>query len=401
MRARIIGPDEMYKIHFINAVAFESPWEPPKAEEAEAKKPEENAKPSPWDHWLIEDGDEFCAGLGVLNTNIRFDGHIVPMGGIGGVATLPQHRRKGAIRTGLSAAMNDLLEKGTVFSVLYPFSRAYYRQFGFEDGATAGVWNIPFSAIRPADMGGTIELIRPDGDFAPVHQIYAACAENWNLSFTESGFLDSLAKRNYMNHKHYLYIWRDETGTPAGLIFFSKVNGVMDCTHTFAHPGMLLFRDMRALTALLRFAKGFAADYESIRFAVPQGVRIQSLISEGNDVKCELLYTCMARLINAPRALQLCRTSGEGSIVISVADEYVGHNRGSWKVTFNPGGLNAVEKTDAPADVELPVGDLTQLLLGVCAAEDIPMMPNVKVNNPAAPLEKIFMHKPCHIIDLF
>ena len=29
---------------------------------------------------------------------VRFDGHIVKMGGVGGVATLPQYRRRGGIR---------------------------------------------------------------------------------------------------------------------------------------------------------------------------------------------------------------------------------------------------------------------------------------------------------------
>lgn len=399
MRARIIGHDEMHKIDFINSVAFESPWEPPKNEEPEENKSE--TKPSVWDHWLVEEGSEPCAAVSVLNENICFDGRIVPMGGIGGVSTLPQYRRKGAIRTCLSAIMNDLLEKGAVFSVLYPFSRAYYRRFGYEDGASVNIWTVPFSALQLPDVGGTIELIRPDGDFSPVHQVYAACCADQNLAFSDCRYFRQLEKSNWMKDKRYLYIWRDETGTPAGLLLFTKVDRVMDCRMEFGKPNCMLFRDARALIALLNFAKGFAADYDSIRFPVPQDMRIQNLISEGNSVQCGVYYTCMARLINVPRALQLCRTSGEGSIVISVADEYIDYNRGSWKVTFNPGGLNAVEKTDAPADVELPVGDLTQLLLGARAAEDIPMMPNVKVNNPAAPLEKIFTKKPCHIIDLF
>lgn len=395
MRARLSRPDEMYKIDLINSVAFESPWEPPKPE---AKG---DGEPSDMHWWLSEDGEDFCGCIGVLPAKVRFDGHAVGMSGVGGVATLPQHRRKGAIRACMNAALADMRERGDVFSVLYPFSRAYYRQFGYEDGASVSAWTIPFSAIRLPDAGGSIHLILPGDDLTCVRQVYEACAANWNLSFVQSRFIESLQKRSWMKDRRYLYVWSDEHGAPGGMMLFSKVDRVMDCRMEFGKPNLLLFRDARALAALLNFAKGFAADYDSIRFTGPQGLRIQSLISEGNHAKCEVFYNCMARLVNVPEALRMCKAAGEGEVVIAVTDEILPENAGAWRVTFNPGGDNAVEKTAAAPDIELPVGELTQLLLGVCCADDLPMMPRARVNNPAAPLDRIFLRKPCQIIDLF
>jgi len=399
MHARKIRPDEMPKIYLINCVAFEGPWEPPKPE----TDPKEETKPDRTDRqwWISEEDDgTFCGCLAVYKYDVRFDGHLAGMGGIGGVSTLPQHRRKGAVRACMNASLADMRERGDVFSVLYPFSRAYYRQFGYEDGASVSEWNIPFSALKLPDAGGTIEMLMPGGDLSAIGQIYAACAENWNLSVDTTAMSHFLPKTNWMKDKRYLYIWRDENGVPGGMMMFTKVNRVMDCVAEFGKYNQLLFRDARALTALLNFAKTFAADYDSIRFFAPQGVRVQSLISEGNDITCAMKYNCMARLVNVPKALQMCRTSGEGSIVIAVEDKILAENSGAWKVTFAPGG-NIVEKTDEAPDVEMPVGELTQLLLGVCCADDLPMMPRVKVNNPGAPFEKIFLRKSCYIIDLF
>jgi len=396
MRARLINHDEMHKIDLINSVAFESPWEPPKPEEAGKEQ-----EPSIFRWWMSEEGDAFCGCIGVLTADVRFDGHLVSMGGVAGVATLPQYRRRGAIRVCMNAALAEMREKGDVFSVLYPFSRAYYRQFGYEDGASVSMWTIPFSALKLPDAGGTIEMLMPGDDLAPVRELYAACAANWNLSFADANFLRPVEKANWLKDKRYLYLWRDENGVPGGFIMFTKVGEVMDCRPEFGKFNHLLFRDARALTALLNFAKGFAADYESIRFIVPQGARIQSLISEGNDAECEALFNCMARLVNVPRALELCRTSGAGSVVISVADDILPENAGPWRVTFNPGGENLVEKVDAEPDISLPVGDLTQLLLGVCCADDLSMMPRATVRNPDAPFAGIFLRKFCHIIDLF
>lgn len=395
MRARLSRPDEMYKIDLINCVAFEGPWEPPKPEE------KENAQPGDMHWWISEDGDDFCGCIGVLPTKVRFDGHIVGMSGIGGVATLPQHRRKGAIRVCMNASLADMYQKGDVFSVLYPFSRAYYRQFGYEDGASVSLWNIPFSAIRLPDAGGSIRMILPGDDLTCVHQVYETCAKNWNLSFEQSRYLTSFAKRSWMKNKQYLYVWFDENGVPGGMMMFSKVNRVMDCRMEFSKDNIMLFRDARALTALLNFAKTFAADYDSITFMAPEGVRIQSLISEGNAAKCEVCYNCMARLVNVKRALEICKAAGEGEIVIGVNDGILPENHGAWQVKLNPDGENSVEKTDKAPDIELTVGELTQLLLGVCSADDLPMMPAVKVNNADAPFEKIFMKKTCLIIDLF
>ena len=90
-----------------------------------------------------------------------------------------------------------------------------------------------------------------------------------------------------MKDRHYLYIWRDENGVPGGLMMFVKRNGKMDCVHEFGKQDQLLFRDARALTALLNFAKTFAADYESIRFQVPQGVRVQVLTGPGETFDME------------------------------------------------------------------------------------------------------------------
>ena len=392
MFTRLSRPAEAAQLDLIRSVAFETPWEPP--------KPDAENRPSTMEWWVAGEGDELFATIGVLPYAGRFDGREVLMAGIGGVATLPQHRRKGAIRACMTAALAEMRRRGAMFSTLYPFSRAYYRKFGYGDGPSVSVWTIPFSALSLPDVGGSIEMVRPDGDFGPVREVYATCAANWNLSMVNSRLLDELSEQSWMKACRYLYLWRDEAGAPAGMMLFTKVDGVMDCRTEFGKPNCMLFRDGRALAGLLNFAKGFAADYDAIRFAVPQGVRVQGLIAEGNAAKCEVHYNCMARLVNVPAALEACKAHGEGSVVISVMDELLSENAGAWKVGFGAGG-NRVEKVEGTADIELTVNDLTQLVLGACCADDLPMMPNAKLLNPSAPFSSLFPRKPCHLLDLF
>lgn len=393
MFTRIMRPEEAPRRDLICSVAFESPYEPP--------KPDAEPRPESMTWWVSGEGDRLYGCLGVLPAQVRFDGHVVPMGGVGGVATLPQYRRQGAIRACMTAALGDLYQNGAVFSALYPFSRAYYRKFGYEDGPSVRTWTIPFDALRLPETGGSMELILPGDDLSCALAAYEVCASEWNLSVAPTRLFDGLNRENWMKDCRYLYVWRDDDGVPAGVILFAKRDGLMDCTTSFSLANCLLFRDVRALSALLRFAKGFAADYSAIRFSVPQGVRVESLIGEGNAARCAVEFNGMARLVNVRRALELCRVRGEGRAVISVSDGMLPENGGVWQVDFSPEGENRVARTDTAPDVELPVGALTQLLLGVRSADDLPMMPEVRVHNPAAPLERIFFAKPCRLLDLF
>lgn len=382
-------------MRLVQAVAFESAYEPPKPETETQAPPDRTA----W--WVaVEDGViHTCAGVQPIE--VRFDGRTAMMGGIGGVASLPQYRRRGGVRECLRAGLNDMFREGYVFSALYPFSRAFYRKFGYEDGGSVCSWTAPFSAIQARDAGGTIRMLMPGDDLSPVLEVYRACAEAWNLSAVETRFFDSMKEQNWMKNRRYLYVWYDDAGVPAGVLLFTKRDRVMDCSPSFELGNCLLFRDAEALSALLCFAGRFAADYDAIRFCVPQGVRADALFREGNAVRRELAYNGMVRVVNVERALELCRCRGEGSVRIAVTDGMIAENNGTWKLSHAPGRANAVARTDEPADVELPVGLFSQLVLGLRAWDDLWLMPAAKLNAPAQALEGVFYSKKCHLLELF
>lgn len=165
MFVRVMRPEDKDMMELIQSVAFESPWEPPKP------KDEPESEPDPMVWWMCGEGKTAHSCLGVLPIRARFDGRIVELGGIGGVASLPQYRRKGGIRALMNAVLRDMYDRGFVFSGLYPFSRAYYKKFGYTDGGTAMTWTIPFSAFDLPDMGGSYEMLMPGGDLAPLKAV--------------------------------------------------------------------------------------------------------------------------------------------------------------------------------------------------------------------------------------
>lgn len=408
MFARILNPEECWKCYKIQSVAFDSPFDEEK-EKAECAKPKEAKAPVsdglPEDPrgvlaWVSGEGDEYYSAMEVFPFPTRFDGHVVMMGGIGGVATLPQHRRKGAIRAMMQAALKDMYEHDYMLSMLYPFSSAYYRQFGYASGTRLARWEVPLNSLKLPDVGGSMKMLSHGDDLSALARIYNDSCADRNLSVVRRVFDEDLIKEDWLKNARQIYVWSDDAGAPRGFMILKKVDKTLECTFDFGLLNAFHFCDAEALTALLRFATSFQPRCEKIRFSIPQDVHIESIIANDSDARCELVYSDMVRIVNVRKALELCRCCGEGSVRIAVTDSILEQNTGVWQVDFAPGAPNRVGKVDGPADVEMRIDSLSQFLLGLRSHRDIPMMPEVKLHNPAAPLDGIFYPKPCWLSNL-
>jgi predicted N-acetyltransferase YhbS len=93
---------------------------------------------------LLFEGGKLASSVTVIPRKMYFDGLILPLAGIGGVATDPECRGKGYAGMLMKDAVNHMKRKGYALSILYPFMSSYYEQFGYRDIL------IPFKVIRQA-----------------------------------------------------------------------------------------------------------------------------------------------------------------------------------------------------------------------------------------------------------
>lgn len=152
MLVRPITKEERLQSAQLFAIAFESPFDPndltPFAE-----------NPCIWAAFDEESG-EMMSTVYVTDYRVQFDGGRYKMGGIGGVASLPQYRRAGGIRACFQKALPILYREGYVFSYLYPFSTAYYRKFGYESCVQRYLAVLDLRQPRPAEFSGSFRLAR-------------------------------------------------------------------------------------------------------------------------------------------------------------------------------------------------------------------------------------------------
>lgn len=423
MITRMLEPYEGYRASLTAAVAFEGRCDYEKEREANLALTEEEVdnivhpkgapepalpsetirSPKCWAS-LSDDGETLYSCMNITTYTVRFAGSQVLMGGVGGVATLPPYRRMGGVRACMKAAFRDMYDGGYLFSALYPFSTAYYRQYGFEKGMPVHTWTLPLEGIQPVQTGGRIRQLLPGDNLEPLAQIYNRFYEGYNLSVVRRVYDRKMDLETLLNQQRYIYLWENEAGEPRGFMIThkDKDGNVLDCSTSFALNNGMLFLDVRAFQALLTFAKtAFSADYSKIRFSTPACLPMDALIREGASARCHRSWNGMLRVVNVEKVLSLCRCRGEGSIILAVEDPLLPENQGSWRVTFAPGKENQVEKTADAPDITLPVSDFSALICGVRSGSELPWMPGVQVHDPSVPFEQIFYPQKCHILDLF
>jgi predicted acetyltransferase len=80
----------------------------------------------------IVEEEELVAKLHFLPLKINLGEKTLKMGGIAGVATYPEHRRKGYVKKMLIHILEKMKQEGYSVSMLYPFSVPFYREYGWE-----------------------------------------------------------------------------------------------------------------------------------------------------------------------------------------------------------------------------------------------------------------------------
>lgn len=401
MFARKLQPQEYWRSSLNMAVAFESPFEFEKERE-KARTAEINPKEDLYGAFLSQD-EPPVASLVMNKKEVRFDGSTVKMGGVGGVATLPAHRRGGAIRACMEASLRDLYDQGYALSHLYPFSTSYYRQFGFAPAAQSVRWRVRLEDLRRIPkVGGSIRQLFPGDSLAPLLEIYNKMYGDINFSCLREAFDKDLEGDKPLAQKRWIFLWQDASGEPGGFLIGSRDKDDLLCCPDFSMKNGLLFASPQALIGLLRFVyDSFLANFQAIQFSVPSHMDMTCLLPEISGMNCRPVLNGMARAVNAEQLLRLCKCRGSGSLVIQVTDDILPENNGIFRLGFAPGQENTVERVDSPPDIQLDVGSLAVLLGGARTTSTIPMTPGIVTGADPERLAQVFYAKPCHVLDLF
>ncbi|MFC4619040.1 enhanced intracellular survival protein Eis [Camelliibacillus cellulosilyticus] len=121
----------------------------------------------------IYEEEQLAAKLHLLSFEVFLGAEKVKMGGVAGVATYPEFRRRGYVKELLKHAFIYMKNHGVCISMLHPFSVAFYRKFGYELLCQQRKSTLTKSDLNIAQIaGGRIKRYNKENHSDDVERVY-------------------------------------------------------------------------------------------------------------------------------------------------------------------------------------------------------------------------------------
>lgn len=394
MIVRTTTPEEARRINELFAICFEMPY-------SNCPIDPENDTAT---HWAAFDDDgEMMSNFTIPDFQVQFDGSVCRMGGIGGVATLPQYRRRGGIRACFHAALPDMYAKGYDFSYLYPFSTVFYRKFGYECCVQKYGWTVDLTLLKPPVTGGTFRLAEKHRPMTEaIRSIDALWESHFNMmvqhkpeDYGWTREFDPAVKQEFT------YVCFDAAGTPKAYTTFRTVSE-SDGRNILC--SRFCFADGEGFGGLMQLFKSLSADHAYAKFQTPALPALQYWMpewSQGAASWTVLANGGMARVINVRRVLEKARYIGSGRLALAIRDEQIPENTGCFAVTFADGRAVCVETAPEP-DAVMTISAFSALICGVCDFDEgRHTLPGLEIRKENPCFRQVFYRKPRMIVDYF
>ncbi len=356
-------------------------------------------------HWAAFDDDNLhmMSALTVFDYKIHFDGHSCKMGGIGGVSTLPQYRRRGGIRGCFEKALPAMYEEGYDFSYLYPFSTEYYRKFGYESCVQKYRLSLRLNLLDPPSVPGHFQLTdKTDPMTDAIRAIDRVWEHQYNMMVLhDDDFYSWCSKVEPAIKQEFTYVYFGGDETPKAYTTFRKTDEPdgrnVICSRFF-------FSDREGFFGLMNLFKSLSTDHKFAKLTLPVNPAMQYLMPEWSRgaAHWNVLPAGMVRVIRVKEVLEQAVYQGSGTIALKIEDPQIPQNNHTYTVTFSDGHAASVTASQDEPDAVLDISAFSALICGVSDWKDSSAWMNgIHIIHPHACFDQVFYRKPLLIVDDF
>jgi len=337
---------------------------------SEERKEERRARFGDEPVWgAFEDG-ELSAKLALLPLEVYVHGRTIKMGGIGGVATWPEKRRKGMVTLLLRRALEEMKNQGQLLSYLHPFSVAFYRKYGWELFTDNKNYSIPVDKL-PSRKNVPGRVVREVRDIAVLKSVYDRAITRYNGAMTRSG---NWWENRVMSGIPYTAVYYNETGEPEAYVLYAIEDKVWITEEMF-------WLNETARQGLWDFIGNHDSKLKEVRLKLPADDPL-SLLLPDPMVKQEIEPYFMGRIVDAAAFVRAYPFAGLGTdsrFSLKIEDRDAPWNEGTWVWSISPDGTGELESVRTPADarkeaeaeISVSIGLLTAMLLGYRRPSDL------------------------------
>jgi predicted acetyltransferase len=318
-------------------------------------------------HAAWENGT-IVGGAGAFAFDLSVPGGDVPTAGVSVVGVYPTHRRRGVLRSLMRGQLDAAHERGEPLAALWASEETIYGRFGYGLAAFCGEITLAHeytSFAQPTPPDGNVRFLELDEARETVPPVYERVRAQWPGMFSRNElwwenreFDDPDERRDGAGPKRWVAYERD---------------GTVDAYAVYRHkPGW----DEGSTVAELRVVEALAAtpsaerdlwgyllsiDWKATVRAslLPPDHALFLLLATPRRLRYRMGDGLWVRLVDVGAALSGRQYAADGSVVFEVQDEFCPWNDGRWKLESG-----AAERTDAEADIALPVQSLGSAYLG-------------------------------------
>ncbi len=311
---------------------------------------------------FLDDGETLTAMIYPNNYNSNYCGTFLPSVGIGGVASLPEYRRSGCVRAIFNEILRMAPERGWATSFLYPFSYAYYRQFGYERVLQKKTIKMPAAALCAVERNSNAALYTGGTMLCDILDIYNKFASRHNIMFTRDASSSAYSTEPHKS-KRLTYVWYDGA-KPSSYATFTIDGNTMNVKE-------LVFNDSTGLAGIIGFLRMFEGQVSEYFFSgLPEDSELDYMLKEYIDCEYTLHNTAMGRVVLVEKLLNTNTYPEDPGHFALRVDDFLDCNRGIYEVEYS-GGMAQVKKLagrtaydTADYDVSMEIPSLTRVMLG-------------------------------------
>ena len=285
----------------------------------------------------------------------------VKMGGLAGVASKPEYRRRGHIATLLGDALEQLRAAGVGWCLEYPFDPRFYARYGWQSVYSGALVEVPSEKFLVGRAPDAVRLEREE--IEQLRPIYKRWAQGYNFTLSR----DDGARPDWTRHVRQPWEARDR------LIYrLEDAYCLLDFREDETERSVLNVHDYAFLSPagrrnLFTFLGSFHGQVDRVSLHLPDGephlLDWQAYVLENDEA-------LQARVVDVKIALESLSSTRETFFTLRVADDFCKWNNQTFAVTLGEKNEVALSQTSSP-DLSLDVRTLALLLSGSLSAEAV------------------------------
>lgn len=341
------------------------------------------------------------AKLQIIPFQTYINGRSFEMGGIAGVATWPEYRRKGWVAGLLQYALEEMNRNKQSVSFLHPFAFAFYRKYGWETYVEYKKYKLTTSQL-PAKKQTPGVIKRNNPELAVLKQVYNVYAARYNgtLNRDDAWWTNSV----YVKKGSQRAVYFDETGVPQGYVLYEVKEGKFTI-------GEMIHLNEEARQGLWTFISNHDSMVDEVTLQAPARDMLAFQL-DNPRIQQEIVPYFMARIVSVEQFISQYPFASQDSpvqILLEVEDAYAPWNEGVWELNVAMNGTASIWKKSGSEPVgqedqtlRLNIQSLTAVLMGYRRPAEMAQIG--RLEGPAAAvqaLEKAVPERETYLLDFF